>query len=223
MIQRFKTYWNLYERIWLFSFCAIAVLITLLTGDNLFGFIVFLSGVLCVILAAKGSILNYPAGILNTVGYAWIALQNGLYGEVGLNMLFYLPMNVIGVFLWRKHMESGVVTMRKLSVRGIWFLVISCVAAIAGLGFLLSCLDGQNSPYIDSATNILSIAATILMLRRYREQWACYIVLNVLSVIMWSVRAAAGSPEGALMIVMWTAYLINAFYGWHNWSKGVTK
>lgn len=60
------------------------------------------------------------------------------------------------------------------------------------------------------------------MLRRYREQWAAYIILNMLSVFMWSVRAMGGSPEGSLMIVMWSAYLINAFYGWYNWSKGVS-
>jgi nicotinamide mononucleotide transporter len=37
---------------------------------------------------------------------------------------------------------------------------------------------------------------------------------------MWAFRLVAGSPDGLLMIVMWAAYLVNAFYGFHNWTKG---
>lgn len=220
MIKAFLSYWNLYERIWLIAFCAVAVGITIATGDNLFGFVVFLSGVLCVVLVAKGSILNYPVGVVNTLGYAWLAWQNGLYGEVGLNLLFYFPMNIVGFLMWRGHLESGVVTMRKLSLRQVLLVASGCAVGVVGLGYALSLLPGQNTAYIDAATNVLSIAATLLMLWRCREQWAAYIILNVLSVVMWSVRAAAGSPEGPLMIVMWSAYLINAFYGWLNWSRG---
>lgn len=219
-MSRFLSYWNLYERIWLGLFCAVAVWIIIATGDNFFGFAVFLSGVLCVILAAKGSILNYPAGVFNTLGYAWLARQNGLFGEVGLNLLFYFPMNIVGFFLWKNHMASGVVTMRKLQRKWVLLVAAACAISIAGLGFGLSFLRSQNTPYIDAATNVLSVVATLLMLRRYREQWAAYIVLNVLSVVMWTARAASGSPEGPLMIVMWSAYLINAFFGWYNWTKG---
>ena len=224
IIKRLLSYWNVYERVWLAIFCAVAVWITIASGDNLFGFFVFLSGVLCVVLAAKGSIINYPVGLFNTVGYAWLAWQNGLYGEVGLNILFYLPMMIVGFIMWRKHINNdGIVTMRKLSAKAVILISAICTAAILGLGFVLNLLDGQNTPYIDAATNVLSIAATILMIRRYREQWASYIILNVLSIIMWSLRAAANSPEGPLMVVMWSAYLVNSFYGLHNWTKGAKQ
>lgn len=219
-MNKLLSYWNLYERIWLAVFCGVAIWITIASGNSLFGFAVFLSGVLCVVLAAKGSIINYPMGMFNTVGYAWLAWRNGLYGEVGLNLFFYLPMNIIGFLMWRKHMDSGIVIMRKLTYKAVVLISLAGIAAIVGLGFGLSLLDGQNTPYIDAATNVLSVAATLLMICRYREQWAAYIILNILSVFMWLIRTAAGSPEGPMMVVMWSAYLINAVYGLYNWTKG---
>lgn len=220
-MKKFISYWNIYERFWLITFCGVAIWITIVGGDSLFGFTVFLSGVLCVILAAKGSITNYPVGMFNTVGYSWLSWQNGLYGEVSLNMLFYLPMMVIGFLMWRKHVnKGGIVVMRKLPVKAAAIVSAASIAAVTGLGFILSLLGGQNTPYIDASTNVLSVAATILMVRRYREQWTAYIIVNVLSVIMWSLRTAAGSPEGPMMTVMWSAYLINSFYGLYNWTRG---
>ncbi len=214
---------NGFALLWLIAFNAAAIWVTIANGDRLFDFTVFLSGVLCVFLAASGNILTYPIGLYNTVGYAWLSWQNGLYGEVGLNLLFFLPMNIIGFFMWRGHMDDGVVAMRALNGKqGLWIL-LGTAASIAGLGVGLSLLPGQNTPYIDAATNALSIVATFLMLWRYKEQWLGYIALNVLSVVMWVLRTQAGSPEGPVMIVMWSAFLINAFYGYAVWSKGARQ
>lgn len=208
---------------WLAAFTLAAVWITIAGGDGPFGFTVFLSGVLCVFLAASGSILTYPIGVYNTIGYAWMSWQNGLFGEVGLNLLFFLPMNVVGFFMWRGHIDGGVVAMRRLRREWTTAILAASAACIAVLGYGLSLLNGQNTPYIDAATNVLSVTATLLMLYRYREQWTVYILLNVLTVAMWAMRTAMGSPEGPLMIAMWSAFLVNAFYGHHVWSRGAER
>ena len=223
-MKKFILYWSIYEGIWLVTFCAIAVWITVASGDSLFGFFVFLSGILCVVLAAKGSILNYPAGFFNTVGYAWLAWQNGLYGEVIENLFFYLPMLVVGFLMWRKYIDgSGIVIMRKLLPKAVALISLACVVVAVALGFILSLIETQNTPYIDAATNVLAVVATILMIYRFREQWVAYITLNVLSIIMWALRIADGSPDGLLMVVMWSAYLVNSVYGLYNWTKGAKK
>lgn len=52
------------------------------------GFSVFLTGVICVVLVAKGSIWNYAWGTYNVVGYAYFSYINGYFGEEMLNAGF---------------------------------------------------------------------------------------------------------------------------------------
>ncbi|MNO03121.1 Nicotinamide riboside transporter PnuC [compost metagenome] len=61
------------------------------------------------------------------------------------------------------------------------------------------------------------------MVRRFKEQWLVYIVLNMFTVLLWVIRTLEGSGEGQLMIIMWSAYLINAVYGYYNWSQGAKE
>lgn len=221
-----KTYaggWNLYEIIWLGLFSGMAVALTFIMKDTLFGFTVFITGVLCVILAAKGNLMTYVFGMYNTLGYAYLAWVNGLFGEVMLNLLFFVPMNIIGFLMWRNHRQGGKLAMLQLARRGLLLVAAVCAAGSLVLGYGLSFIPEQNSPYIDATTTVLSVVATFLMVKRYKEQWLVYIVLNMFTVLLWAIRAADGSPDGAMMIVMWSAYLINALYGYYTWNKGAKE
>jgi nicotinamide mononucleotide transporter len=141
---------------------------------------------------------------------------------MGLNLFFFLPMNVIGFMLWKKHIDNNSqVEMKKMKRNELILMLGISALGILLTGSILSLIPYQNSPYIDATTNVLSIVATILTAKRFREQWMMYIILNVFTIIMWTIRTANGSADGLLMIVMWSAYLINAFYGYYNWSKGV--
>jgi len=212
--------WKRNEIIWLAMFSFLAIILTVIWKDTLLGFSVFITGVLCVVLAAKGNLWTYVYGVYNTFGYAYISYSNGLFGEMGLNLFFYTPMNVIGFIIWRNQMNGNVVEMRSLTTKSKVLTAIICVLGTLALGFGLSLITGQNTPYIDATTNVLSVVATILMVQRYKEQWTLFIILNIFTIIMWSIRTLAGSSNGTIMIVMWSAYLVNAVYGYYNWNKG---
>ncbi len=76
--------WNLFEIVWLALFFIIMLALSYFWKSSILGITVYLTGVLCVVLAAKGNIWNYAFGIYNSIGYAWLSYQNGLYGEVML-------------------------------------------------------------------------------------------------------------------------------------------
>lgn len=215
--------WKLFEIVWLVAFTSIAVGITVVSKDSLFGFSVFITGVLCVVLAAKGNLMSYVFGMYNTVGYAYLAYINGLFGEVMLNLLFFVPMNIVGFYMWKNNRQNGKLFMRQMDLKRLSLVGAVCVIGCLLLGLGLSFIQGQNSPYIDAITTVLSIVATILMVRRFKEQWLVYIVLNIFTVLLWVIRMLEGSGEGVMMIVMWSAYLINAVYGYYNWNKGARE
>lgn len=72
---------------------------------------------------------------------------------------------------------------------------------------------GGRHPLLDSASTIISIIANMLMVLRYREQWLLWIVIDIITVVMWL------KVQDYIMVTMWAVYLVNAFYGYYNWSK----
>ena len=67
-------------------------------------------------------------------------------------------------------------------------------------------------------STVLSVIAQILMIKRFMEQWVIWIVVDVVSVIMWVV---ALYTEGAsiAVLLMWSVYLLNAIIMFIKWLK----
>lgn len=203
------------------------IIYSVLTGElDLVGSLAGITGVLCVVLVAKGSIWNYAFGLVNVSLYAWISYKAALYGDAGLNALYYLPMQFIGWWQWRKmgavtsrrQGESVQVKARRLSWEHRLFLAMGCFAAVTAVGFLLKYL-GDPQPFKDSATTVLSIVAQALMALAFMEQWALWIITNVISVIMWGVCVARGEAHAGVMVIMWVFYLLNSVNGLRVWLK----
>lgn len=191
------------------------------TGAGLFVGSVLISGALCVALTAIGRREGYLVGLYNSAGYALIAWQNGLYGEVWLNLAFYIPTGIVGFLMWSRRLDAdAVVAMRALRLPGVAITAAICAAGIAGLGWLLARIPTQNTPYVDAATNVLAVVATVLTMLRYRDQWLVYFALNALSIVMWALRWAAEGVASDAMVVMWTLFLLNSAFGWWRWNRG---
>jgi nicotinamide mononucleotide transporter len=213
--------WTRFEIGWLFTFTLINIYLFFAWSDSLLGLISSISGMLCVVLVAKGKIANYYFGIVQTLTYAYIAYGYGLYGEVMLNALFYFPVQFIGIYMWKKNItDQGVkgedVKVRSLTKTGWVYTVLSILILTIGYGFFLKYLGG-NLVWTDSATNVLSIAAQILMLKRYTEQWLLWISVNILSIFLWLGALISQGGNDISMLVMWSAFLVNSIYGYVNW------
>ena len=187
---------------------------------DLTGLMAGITGVVCVVLVAKGSIWNYLFGIVNVSLYAWISYKASLYGDAALNALYYFPMQFIGIWQWRKRgaESSNQVRARRLNAWQRIGVFVSAVFLIAAFGFLLRTF-GDPQPFKDSATTVLSIIAQILMALAFMEQWLFWIITNIISIIMWAVCIAGGEPHAELMLIMWVFYLLNSLNGCRVWLR----
>jgi nicotinamide mononucleotide transporter len=210
-----------HDRAWLIFLVVVGGALSACIATSIFDATVSLSGILCVGLIAIGRREGYLIGLYNSLSYSILAYGNGLFGEVYLNLLFFVPTGVIGFVMWSLYTKRDrTVEMRQLGWTQRFTVAAICIACTAGLGLLLGQNPRQNTPFIDATTNVLSVVATFLTMWRYKEQWMLYILLNIVSIVMWCLRFRAGGEAGDLMILMWSLFLLNAFFGYWRWQVG---
>ena len=220
---------SLYDWFLIVGVIASNVIYSMMTGTlDVLGSLAGITGVLCVVLVAKGSIWNYLFGLVNVSLYAYISYKASLYGDAVLNALYYVPMQFIGWWQWRKRgaavsdSEAGGGGVQVKARRFSWsqraVLAAGCIAAVVAGGFILRHF-GDPQPFKDSTTTVLSIIAQALMALAFMEQWALWIITNIVSVAMWCVCVARGEAHAGVMVIMWVFYLMNSINGLRVWLK----
>ncbi|MBO7305787.1 MAG: nicotinamide mononucleotide transporter [Bacteroidales bacterium] len=193
-----------------------------LSGEwDVLGIIAGIAGIINVVLCAKGNIINYVFGFINTSLYAYISFKSQLYGDFALNALYYVPMQFVGWYNWRKRISpqnSVQVIGRRLSwrARAIWGSVT--LLATAASAVILAKV-GDPYPVKDSITTVVSIIAMALMVKSYMEQWVLWLLVNIVSVIIWLQFTIAQEPHSAPMLIMWLFFTANSYNGFITWLK----
>ncbi len=178
-------------------------------------FISAVCGVICIFFTARASVSNFLFASVNTVVYAVYLLYWHVWGTAALELLFYVPMNFISWHFWAKHRDPELAQKtrsRRLS-RGQNLLCAALIAGAAVLGHLLLVRLGGTLPWLDAFTLSIGIAATILELLRFREQYVWWIVTDVVSVCMYLVHF------DPVYLCKRSIYLIMAVIGLVNWTK----
>lgn len=220
---------NLYDWFLIVGVIASNIIYSVMTGTlDVLGSLAGITGVLCVVLVAKGSIWNYIFGLVNVSLYAYISYMASLYGDAALNALYYVPMQFIGWWQWRK--RGAAVSASEAEGQGVqvnarrftWgqraVLAAGCIAGVVAVGFILKHF-GDPQPFKDSTTTVLSIVAQALMALAFMEQWALWIITNIVSVVMWVICVIRGEAHAGVMVIMWVFYLLNSINGLRVWLK----
>ena len=212
--EEFLSGWKPFEVAWVVIFLAAQIIAYVLAPDSPLGMISGIAGILCVVLVSKGIISNYFFGLIFAYTYFYVAWGSNFLGEMNTVLYVYIPSQFIGYFMWKQHMQndngSESVIAKALTPKGWAILLVS--VGIGTFCFVLALkAAGGSSTGLDGLTTIITVAAQLLMILRYREQWLLWIVLNVLSILLWAEQPA--------MYLMYSAYLLNSLYGYYNWTK----
>ena len=213
-------FWNgysMFERAFMFLMVALQIIVYCFMPDSPIGMVCGIAGVICVVLTAKGKISSYIFNFIQMLTYMYICLGAALYLEFG-EQVFYFIACIYGVFQWKKNMKKNDDGTEQVIAKKFkpwhWIAVVAItVVTTLVLGYFGDNVLGSTLSYIDALTVALSVIAQLLMVWRYREQWAVWIAIDLSSLVMFVILRQWS------MVAMYTAWTINAFYGWYNWSK----
>ena len=76
----------------------------------------------------------------------------------------------------------------------------------------------RSQVFFDAAVFTFNIAGQILMSLAFMEQWVLWIVVDVVTVIMWAAHFAQGG-ETIATLAMWSIYLLNAIIMFVRWYR----
>ena len=105
-VKDFFKGWSKFELCWLVLSTVIMIVLSIIWGDNTLALISGITGILGVVLAAKGKVSTYFFATINVAIYSYLTFNNHLYGEFMLNAFYYIPMNFIGFYLWSRHKDE---------------------------------------------------------------------------------------------------------------------
>lgn len=181
-------------------------------------------GLVSVFLAARANIFTWPTGIINAIFFLVIFYQIHLYSDMFLQM-YFCGMGVYGWFTWKYRAEHRQSAIRTLSnTNRLWLAAFIGVVTLL-LGTLISQIHlllpqifekPASYPYIDTFIAVSSVLAVILLARRIFETWVLWILVDIASIGLYSVK---GVRLIALEFVIFLCLAILGIFSWYRLLK----
>jgi nicotinamide mononucleotide transporter len=172
------------------------------------------TGILCVWLAAKNNIWNWPIAIVSVLIYIVIFFESKLYADMGLQFYFF-AMNIYGWYYWSKQRDNpekerpiSLITSKEIILSIIGIIVFTLV-----LGFILHKNTDASFPFIDSFCTACSLIAQIFLARKVLQNWLIWIFVDLIYVSVYF------SKELYATGLMYALYVVIATIGYIDWRK----
>lgn len=178
-------------------------------------------GLLYIWLEYRASIALWVVGIIMPALDIWLYWQHGLYGDAGM-AVYYTLAAVYGYAVWkfgrkRGQAEGAVLPITHFPVRLVLPTVVFFIVAWAVTYYILIRWTNSTVPVLDSFTNVLSFVGLWALARKYIEQWAFWIVVDVVCTALYIQK---GIPFKA---GLYGLYVVIAVLGWRKWLSMMNK
>lgn len=186
--------------------------------DNPWSLVSGLFGICSVVLCSQGKIWTFFFGFGQIITYTYLCYLERFYAGIAMNC-FYFISQIVGIRQWRRRLDGDMtdadtsVTTRHLSRRFLLRLTAGVLLLSAVVGRLLDVYTDDTQPYLDAITTVPAIAAQILMILCYSEQWYYWLMIDILYVLMW------GQAENWCMVAQYVFWCANCVYGMVRWKK----
>lgn len=171
----------------------------------------FATGLLCVALAARGSILNFPFGLANCTVLGVVFFQSRLYGDMALQGIFF----VLTSLGWAQWTRSGAVAEtppRRAKVSDFAVGIPAALALTLCLRPLIQHLGGA-APWPDAFITSASLWAQWLLNRKSISTWPFWIAVDIVSIPLYLSRSLP------LIAALYAVFLVLCVHGWITWRR----
>lgn len=180
----------------------------------------------CLLLISKGHISNFIWGLVAVVFLGFLSYICGNIGTCIVNWVIQIPMNIVGMVMWKKHSKKNVaVETRELSWMWKGIIVIIFAALTTGFYFIFNnnavrkfwYQDSTHNKkfiyiFLDAAVLAITILAMILLTLRFTDQWYLWIFCDVVYIVLFCFQ------KNAQFAITWAIGLTNACYGLYMWK-----
>jgi nicotinamide mononucleotide transporter len=172
-------------------------------------------GVINVALVVRRSVWNYPFGLAMVALYFFVFFEARLYSDALLQIFFFV-VQIYGWVNWvRARNASGEVPVGRLTPRERigWVLGTALASLVWGLG--MARYTDAAAPIVDAFIAGASISAQILMARRRIENWAVWILVDMVAIGLYFSRHLY--PTSAL----YALFLLLSVTGLIGWRRAL--
>ena len=172
-------------------------------------------GIVSVLLSVRQNIWSWPTAIINVALFFALFYKSGLYSDMGLQAVYF----VLSVYGWYEWLYGGA-NHSELRVSRTPLRVVAILPAIGivfwfGLAQITRRLPGTALPYLDAALTTGSLVAQWMMTRKLLENWALWIMLDVVYVGMFIFKGLY------LTAANYAVYLVLAVMGHVAWKRSL--
>ena len=194
---------------------AFTLLDSAVTWLEVLAFVLALANIACNVFEIHW---GWPLAFVASLLYAWLFYSSKLYGEAGVN-LFFAAAALWGWWQWLHGHRAGsgaLLRIERLDLRGLLWCAVGYAAAWLALAFLLRAMTDSDVPWADGFVTAGSIIGTLLLGRKFIENWPVWLLVNAASIALFSYKGLH------LTVVLYVIFFALAIWGWLGWKKRMT-
>src|SRR5688572_475602 len=155
---------------------------------------------------------GWPLAIASSLLYCALFWRSKLYGDAALQ-IFFAVVALWGWFQWLRGRRDDGSPLRpaRLEARGLAATIVTCALLWPVTGWFLATYTDTDVPWWDGFPTSVSLVGQFLLGRKYIENWAVWIVVNVVSVGLFAFKGLW--PTAALYLV----FIALSVVGWRAW------
>ncbi|HEY1092994.1 MAG TPA: nicotinamide riboside transporter PnuC [Burkholderiaceae bacterium] len=174
--------------------------------------VAFLLSIWMVVCNMRVQVLAWPLALIASLLYFLLFWSGKLYGEAGLQLLF-AALALWGWWQWLRGTthEGERLSVRNLSLQGRVSAIAVTLLMWPILGYYLSHHTDSPLPYWDAFPTVASLTGQWLLGRKYIENWATWIIVNAISIVLFALKAYW------LTVVLYAIFIPLSVLGWRAW------